>query len=1307
MTFLTVTMDDDNDMTTNVGGSRTALPKFNHLYPILFFSQFIRFCGANKCGGPLSSPDGRIESIVTLEDSQAQAEAEMPSPSRAAVAADGTPQPRGRGRGARHQSPRPPRPADVTDEEFRAAQNDARDRKKRAQRMVEDCRAIAGHLAQAVAGDPVGQVIVDDTLGFNGIDGPKAFKKLWTDAGPSKMMPMLKAKFLKFKQGGLSMAKFIATMNSYFKYLTAAGSTYSDGDKLDEMLTRVNAESLVFATQIRETCNDSWARVCAKLTQTSEILRIRAVLDGGAADVDAGAGAMRATPTTTDKCAHCGRKGHDARECINAPGPTPEQKNARFEKFKAAKIARGEWKNLDRGARARCGMIDPDDEDSLVQYYDELDNATSATARSARVSTAAGDALDSATARSARTATVASHAPASACTRTGFDDCIDQHVLDDDDGSVVGSEDEFEARRAVSTSGAAPAPPASARSRLISRSTLVRVAYVFGIIAAIAGAMALPVADAAVRSNVPACTAPSSPSSVQDAAVCRASANRAPCAIAPSAPPLPSWASEYAAPHGAVAKVVGASARQAARGNGKLVYDGGATHHFLKTMEHFTDDFRHFDDDKLSVKVASGAKVQMVGCGTAIIPVANDRGEEVRMHLHNAVYVPGFAESLISMPQLYDAGAQSNFDPGCGAKLVARRHCSVFNGRHTVVPIKYEGKTFSFPVVGDALPRARPPKARRVAGSRRHGPKRVCVQAAPQDAWFAEHAFDAADDVVRHDASFDAANAMRTEPTSPRSVQDLFVTTARCTGTGQAAAAVARDAFCTPPPQSPPQEPSVSPGGEAQHRSARGPTRAPLAQDVIVDQPTDSAQSTASTGAEKCIGSTCSVDERAQYLHELFVHARFDDVKGTLKKGSATTSVDKVPHKHTCSCRGCLLAKATRAPRSKRKRTPTSRPLEFLDIDYFEVKDPSFSGCRTAMTITCRHTKFRWSFLLASKKLGPSVFANFMKERRAEGLVTGRVTVQGDNAMLSRQFRAACRDSRVKVQSCAPHAHWQNGIAERGFRTLAESTKAVLFEKRLPKSFWGLAFLHCTHVLNGVGRSRSDHVSPHEALHGQPFNAEHLLPFGTLVVVHQEVAGKLDPKGRPGIYVGESAHHAKGTVSVFMPDTKRVVHSNSFRVVHFEKSDNKPTMHKWRTLVNGHDNQWPIVAETAPVSAAPWTPSTGTLPLFFHGGETGIAGAATLPTSSDQGGNNDEAVERMLQLTPQSADDLDDVTATPHELGPEKGNSGPDTATLIRQPLLDKYGGIDIPSGARRTASMSHASRVATIQPPRKWSPTF
>ena len=47
------------------------------------------------------------------------------------------------------------------------------------------------------------------------------------------------------------MAKFIATMNSYPKYLIAAGSTCTGSDKLNEMLTRANAGSLVFAAQIR------------------------------------------------------------------------------------------------------------------------------------------------------------------------------------------------------------------------------------------------------------------------------------------------------------------------------------------------------------------------------------------------------------------------------------------------------------------------------------------------------------------------------------------------------------------------------------------------------------------------------------------------------------------------------------------------------------------------------------------------------------------------------------------------------------------------------------------------------------------------------------------------------------------------------------------------------------------------------------------------------------------------------------------------------------------------------------------------
>ena len=61
----------------------TSLPKFNHLYPMLFFGAFIRFCGAQKCGGPLSSADGSIEGIKSLDDTGAVETAAQSTPTRA------------------------------------------------------------------------------------------------------------------------------------------------------------------------------------------------------------------------------------------------------------------------------------------------------------------------------------------------------------------------------------------------------------------------------------------------------------------------------------------------------------------------------------------------------------------------------------------------------------------------------------------------------------------------------------------------------------------------------------------------------------------------------------------------------------------------------------------------------------------------------------------------------------------------------------------------------------------------------------------------------------------------------------------------------------------------------------------------------------------------------------------------------------------------------------------------------------------------------------------------------------------------
>ena len=142
MTF-ELTTDLTSDQNTSGNEGRGSLPKFNHLYPILFFTQFIRFCGANKCGRPLTTNDGKIESITTLEQSGACKMAEAETPTRAQVAAEvGTSTPRSqsraRGRSSRatlnSAHPEPPRPQDVSDAEFRAFNDELREKKRRPRR---------------------------------------------------------------------------------------------------------------------------------------------------------------------------------------------------------------------------------------------------------------------------------------------------------------------------------------------------------------------------------------------------------------------------------------------------------------------------------------------------------------------------------------------------------------------------------------------------------------------------------------------------------------------------------------------------------------------------------------------------------------------------------------------------------------------------------------------------------------------------------------------------------------------------------------------------------------------------------------------------------------------------------------------------------------------------------------------------------------------------------------------------------------------------------------------------------------------
>ena len=65
--------------------------------------------------------------------------------------------------------------------------------------------------------------------------------------------------------------------------------------------------------------------------------------------------------------------------------------------------------------------------------------------------------------------------------------------------------------------------------------------------------------------------------------------------------------------------------------------------------------------------------------------------------------------------------------------------------------------------------------------------------------------------------------------------------------------------------------------------------------------------------------------------------------------------------------------------------------------------------------------------------------------------------------------------------SC-PHAHQQNGAAERKHRHIVEMGLSLLAHASMPLKFWDEAFLTATFVINRLPSKVIDHQTPYEPL---------------------------------------------------------------------------------------------------------------------------------------------------------------------------------------------------------------------------------
>ena len=223
-------------------------------------------------------------------------------------------------------------------------------------------------------------------------------------------------------------------------------------------------------------------------------------------------------------------------------------------------------------------------------------------------------------------------------------------------------------------------------------------------------------------------------------------------------------------------------------------------------------------------------------------------------------------------------------------------------------------------------------------------------------------------------------------------------------------------------------------------------------------------------------------------------------------------------------CAGCQYGKHQRSPFPVgRKRAIYSGQLIHSDICgpmekatpggalYFVLFIDDFSG-------------MRFIYLLRKKSEAAEKFMELIHAIRGQ---TGNLvrTLRTDNGgeYCSNEFEAWLGRKGIQHETSAPYTPQQDGVSERGIRTVTEGARSCLHdcqppsepwgeavtigtgnlirESRLPISLWGEAAKCTVYTLNRV-LNKTSPVTPYQRWHNSPPDVSNLRAFGSIAYIH-------------------------------------------------------------------------------------------------------------------------------------------------------------------------------------------------------------
>jgi hypothetical protein len=222
------------------------------------------------------------------------------------------------------------------------------------------------------------------------------------------------------------------------------------------------------------------------------------------------------------------------------------------------------------------------------------------------------------------------------------------------------------------------------------------------------------------------------------------------------------------------------------------------------------------------------------------------------------------------------------------------------------------------------------------------------------------------------------------------------------------------------------------------------------------------------------------------------------------------------------------------------------------ELIHFDIWGPtsivSVHGHKYFLTVVDDYSRFTWIILLKTKSEVSLLVQQFivMLENQFNTVVKTVRTNNGPEFLIPKFYAS----KGIIHQTSCVETPQQNGRVERKHQHLLNVGRSLLFQSKLPKSYWSYAILHATFIINRVTTPLLQNKSPFHLLYNSPPDLEHLKVFGSLCfasTLHCHRT-KLEPRARKCIFLG----YKPGMKGVVLLDLKNRAIFVSRNVKHYD-----------------------------------------------------------------------------------------------------------------------------------------------------------